>query len=91
MPETTKELSGRTAVVTGSSSGIGRAIALELAGAGANVVVHARKNAEGAEETASQVRGFGVSANVLLADLADSSRKIDSCAMPGPGKRLIFG
>ncbi|HEX4413680.1 MAG TPA: SDR family oxidoreductase [Lacipirellulaceae bacterium] len=71
MPEPIKDLSGRTAVVTGSSSGIGRAIALELAQAGADILVHTRKNASGAEETAAQVRTLGASANVLLADLAD--------------------
>jgi 3-oxoacyl-[acyl-carrier protein] reductase len=72
MSEITKELSGKTAVVTGSSSGIGRAIALELAEAGADVVVHARRNATAAEETAAKARAFGREANVLLADLADA-------------------
>ncbi len=38
------ELAGRTAVVTGSSSGIGQAIALELASAGADVLIHAGSN-----------------------------------------------
>lgn len=71
MPEPNKDLSGKTAVVTGSSSGIGRAIALELAQSGADIVVHARKNATGAEETAAQIRALGANANVLLADLAD--------------------
>ncbi len=44
-----KELDHRTAVVTGSAKGIGRAIALELAGAGAAVLVHARTSREAAE------------------------------------------
>lgn len=68
-----RELSGRTAVVTGSSSGIGRAIALELAAAGANVVVHGRNNPEGAHETAAAIRKLGSEATVLRADLADES------------------
>ena len=48
--EAAELLKGQTAVVTGSSSGIGRAIALELADAGANVLVHARRNGNDAEE-----------------------------------------
>jgi len=63
-------LSGKTAVVTGSSSGIGRAIAVELARAGADVLVHARQNRDGAEETADTIRKLGGEAHVLLADLA---------------------
>jgi 3-oxoacyl-[acyl-carrier protein] reductase len=59
------------AVVTGSSSGIGRAVALALAAAGAHVVIHARSNRPGAEETAALVRHQGADAHVLLCDLAD--------------------
>jgi len=66
-----ESLEGQTAVVTGSSSGIGRAIALELASAGANVLVHARRNRDGAEATAGRVRALGRDARVVLADLAD--------------------
>jgi 3-oxoacyl-[acyl-carrier protein] reductase len=69
--ETNNNLTGQTAVITGSSSGIGRAIALALAEAGADVLVHARKNASGADEAAEKVRAFGREAKVLLADLAD--------------------
>lgn len=62
---------GTTAVVTGSSSGIGRAIALELAAAGAAVLVHARRNRHGAETVAAEIAASGGAADVLLADLAD--------------------
>ena len=58
--------------MTGSSGGIGRAIALELARAGAAVVVHARKSEEAARETAGQIRELGAEATVLMADLADA-------------------
>src|SRR5262245_1624728 len=51
-----RELSGQVAVVTGSSSGIGRAIAIELAAAGADVLVHAGRNRAGADETAEEIR-----------------------------------
>jgi 3-oxoacyl-[acyl-carrier protein] reductase len=64
-------LSGKTAVVTGSSSGIGRAIALELARAGANVLIHARRNRAGAEEVSEAIRQLGRETKVLLADLSE--------------------
>jgi 3-oxoacyl-[acyl-carrier protein] reductase len=63
-------LAGKTAVVTGSSSGIGRAIAVRIAEAGANVLVHARANRAGADETAAEVRRHGVESKVILADLS---------------------
>jgi len=61
------------AVVTGSSSGIGRAVALALASSASAVVVHARRNRAGAEETATLIRDLGADAHVLIADLADSN------------------
>jgi len=70
-----ESLEGQTAVVTGSSSGIGRAIALELAAAGARVLVHARKSLEAAEATAEEIRAEGSEAEVALADLADPAQQ----------------
>ena len=67
------DLTGKVAVVTGSSSGIGRAIACELAEAGADVLVHARVHRDAAEATAAAIRDRGVGAHVALADLADPS------------------
>ena len=49
------DLSGKTALVTGSSGGIGRAIALALAGAGADVVVHYNERMEGASSTFREI------------------------------------
>lgn len=63
-----RELAGRRAVVTGATSGIGKAIALELAGAGADVVIHGRRTAA-AEKVARLVAERQVQARVLLADL----------------------
>ncbi len=66
-----RELHGKTAVVTGSSSGIGRAIALELAAAGAAVVIHGCRRTGAAEQIADQIRTQGGQAIVIMADLAD--------------------
>lgn len=69
MSDQAHELAGLRTVVTGSSSGIGRAIALEFGRAGAHVVVHAHHTVEKAEETAAELRAFGVETTVLQADL----------------------
>jgi 3-oxoacyl-[acyl-carrier protein] reductase len=69
----------RTAIVTGSSSGIGRAIALALAQAGADVVVHARNNIAGAEQVADDIRKTGRQATVLIADFADQTQQDAFC------------
>jgi 3-oxoacyl-[acyl-carrier protein] reductase len=61
-------LAGKTAVVTGSSSGIGRAIALQLAAAGANVLVHANLNRDGAMEVLFGAKQLGVESTTLFAD-----------------------
>ncbi len=55
MQTTPSELFGKKAVVTGSSSGIGRAIAIELAAAGANVLVHARRSKAAAEAVVAEI------------------------------------
>jgi 3-oxoacyl-[acyl-carrier protein] reductase len=67
------DIPGRVAVVTGASSGIGRAIALALAEAGADVVVHARASRGKAESTAAAIRQLGRQAQVALCDLADAA------------------
>ena len=66
-----RELTGMRTFVAGSTSGIGRAIALELAAAGADVIVHGRHSREEADEVSFRCRGFGVSTEVMMADLAD--------------------
>ena len=66
------KLQGRTALVTGSTSGIGRGIALALAAEGAHVVVSGRDNARG-DATVETIRAAGGRADFVLADfvLAD--------------------
>lgn len=63
-----RELTGQRALVTGSTSGIGRAIARELAAAGADVIVHGRK-AAAADALVAELRALGVHSRALLADL----------------------
>lgn len=70
-PTPGRELAGLRAMVTGSSSGIGQAIATRLAAAGADVIVHARRSRPAAEQTAQEVRVRGGRSAVLLADLAN--------------------
>jgi len=63
-------LEGKTALVTGGSRGIGRAIAVELAQAGASVVLGYRSGAEEAEEVAQETGGRAIQADVSDADEA---------------------
>ena len=65
------DLTGHRAVVTGSSSGIGRAIALEFARAGADVVVHYRTSEDEARRTADVIQQLGPRAEILSADFSD--------------------
>ena len=58
-------------MVLGSTSGIGRAIALTLAEAGADVIVHGYRSRDAAEQVANDVRHHGSRSLVLMADLAD--------------------
>ncbi|MHA6345357.1 SDR family NAD(P)-dependent oxidoreductase [Roseivivax sp. CAU 1761] len=62
-------LSGRTAFVSGSGQNIGRAIAVRLAEAGANVVVNGSSDREACEKTAELVRGAGAEALVAMGDM----------------------
>ncbi|KAB8332231.1 SDR family oxidoreductase [Scytonema tolypothrichoides VB-61278] len=63
-------LAGKIAIVTGSSRGIGRAIALKLAGNGASVVVNYAGNANKAQEVVTEIENLGVQAIALQADVS---------------------
>ena len=78
-PDSFGSLRGQTAVVTGGGRGIGRAICLELARAGAHVVIGYGHNRQEAEETADACRRLGPDARIVEADVSD----------PASSKRLI--
>jgi len=66
-----KRLEGKWALVTGSTRGIGRQIALGLAARGCNVIVHGRTLAA-AEKTCAEVRAQGVQARAVAGELSDA-------------------
>lgn len=80
------DLSGKTALVTGASRGIGAAITLALAGAGADVAINSRGQ-EALDELAGQVRALGRRALVLPADVTDgdAARGMVAAAIDGLG------
>ncbi|HUK61349.1 MAG TPA: SDR family oxidoreductase [Stellaceae bacterium] len=67
------DLTGKTAIVTGSSRGIGRAIAGTLAGAGANVVISSRKQDQ-CETAAAEIRATGGKAAAIAAHAGDPAQ-----------------
>ena len=68
-PTTAKRLQGRVAVVTGSSRGIGRAIARALASEGASIAVHYCRGEEQAASLAAEVEHLGSKARLVQGDL----------------------
>jgi enoyl-[acyl-carrier protein] reductase III len=66
-----QELTGKLALVTGGGRGIGRAIVLELARRGADLLVNYVRHPDAAEQTASDARGLGVRAETLRGNVAD--------------------
>lgn len=66
-------LQNRTALVTGSSSGVGKGIALELARAGCNVAVNSHADSEGVAQTIEEVRALGVDAFAAMGDIGVSA------------------
>ena len=83
-------LSGKTALVTGASRGIGRATALALATAGAQVVVHYGRGADEAEAVVAEIRKAGGRADAVGADLSapDGAHKLARQVRAVVGDRL---
>jgi NAD(P)-dependent dehydrogenase (short-subunit alcohol dehydrogenase family) len=69
-----RRFEGRVAVVTGASRGIGRAVALALAQAGADVVVNYHSDQQGGEAVAEEIRQLGRRSCALGADVGDSAQ-----------------
>src|ERR1051326_3116169 len=67
-------MSGKHALITGSSRGIGRGIAVKLAEQGVNVAVHYYQNEAAASETLAQVRQRGADGFVVQADVLDQKQ-----------------
>jgi NAD(P)-dependent dehydrogenase (short-subunit alcohol dehydrogenase family) len=65
------ELAGKVALVTGASRRIGRAVALALAGQGADIAVHYGRSADAAAEAVDEIRELGVGAEAFAADLRE--------------------
>jgi 3-oxoacyl-[acyl-carrier protein] reductase len=80
-------LAGRAVLVTGASSGIGRAIALAAARAGADVALTYLTNKDGAQQVAGEIDALGRRASVLRLDLADEG----SIQNIGPAAREALG
>jgi 3-oxoacyl-[acyl-carrier protein] reductase len=83
-----KDLEGRVAIVTGSSSGIGAGVALGLARRGADVVINYSKSAKEAEEVADAARTSGVQVRAVQANVGSDSdcRKLAAAAMEAFGR-----
>jgi enoyl-[acyl-carrier protein] reductase III len=67
------ELKGKLALVTGGGRGIGRAIALELARRGSDVIINYVRHPDDAERTAAEARQLGVKADVVRGNVADEA------------------
>ncbi|MCX7594819.1 MAG: glucose 1-dehydrogenase, partial [Fischerella sp.] len=86
------KLEGKVALVTGSSQGIGQAIAVRLAQEGADIAINYRSHPEGAKETLSKVEATGRSGYIIQADMGSVSevRRLISSSIEHFGKLDIL-
>jgi NAD(P)-dependent dehydrogenase (short-subunit alcohol dehydrogenase family) len=71
------KLRGKLALVTGSGTGIGREVALELARQGADVVLHYARSAQGAHQAMAEIRAMGRRTTAVQADLGEAGACFD--------------
>ncbi len=80
-------LKGKTAIITGSGRGIGKSIAMKLAGYGANIVINDIPSADYADETCEEIKALGVDCIVVKGDV----RKLDDVAALVKAAQEKFG
>ena len=85
-----ERLDGKRALITGSSRGIGSAVALELARAGADVIVHYVSSQRAAEEIAEEIRALGRKADLVQADLSRKNGADGLIQKTGPVDILVL-
>lgn len=73
-------IEGKVALVTGASSGVGQATAVQLAKHGAQVMVNYCRSQSGAEDTVQQIQALGAEATTFQADVADDQQSCDLVA-----------
>lgn len=71
-------LTGKKAIITGGSRGIGKAVALKLAGKGAETAIVATQESEAAEQTLKELEDIGVQAKLYLCDIREESQVKDT-------------
>jgi 3-oxoacyl-[acyl-carrier protein] reductase len=84
-----QEFKGRTALVTGGSRGIGRAVCLALAREGADIALNYVSNADAAKQTQSEVEALGVRCTIHQADVADAASVAAMVEAIGPVDLLV--
>ena len=77
-------LKGKTALISGASRNIGKAIALNYAREGADLILVARENASALDDVAAQCKKLGVEARAILADVGDSAQ-VEKAVQEGLG------
>lgn len=82
------DLCGKVAVVTGGSRGIGRAISIELAKCGANVIVNYRESEMEAKETLNEIKKYGTTGILFQGNVSryNDAKKLIDCAIKNMGK-----